>query len=444
LDLLPQGRFELPAAARLDVWAALLGIPEQRICDAVIASVEPFAVTACDRQIAVDIPRCHQYHPLLRTTDGHNRIHAAIKLWLALNPSLRYWQGVHDVCAPLLALGWDNMSFTAVCLTRLVEQYVPHFFTENAMRHRIATFDALLQYHDPQLANHLLRTHECQSDMYAVSWFLTMFAHVLPTEKVFVLWDATFLSSDVELFTLCVAVALVRQHRYHLLNSDFSHGVQILFAAGSGIDTAVIARAAQVIFDASLPLPTPLRSLQAPPNSVWALHPRDLLRAYHSRPSHGPFAGGVVMFIPVAPAGLSSPLSDGSTGTTRWHILGAQSIPFRKAGDSTNADSEMGHGSDDRSTAAGSALAMTPRDVSGVRRSATPSVSLSALTPNKQRAGERSGPAFPSDISQSSSSAADAAGKRAQQGKKGGKGSAAAAGRGLCIAGSGVCGHTSA
>src|SRR5262245_42385144 len=48
-----------------------------------------------DRQIELDIPRCHQYHPLLSSPDGHRKLRRVLKAWVIANQnSLVYWQGM--------------------------------------------------------------------------------------------------------------------------------------------------------------------------------------------------------------------------------------------------------------------------------------------------------------------------------------------------------------
>jgi TBC domain-containing protein kinase-like protein len=54
-----------------------------------------------DRQIDLDIPRCHQYNPLLASPEGHRKLRRLLKAWvLAQQGHQVYWQGpLCDVCA---------------------------------------------------------------------------------------------------------------------------------------------------------------------------------------------------------------------------------------------------------------------------------------------------------------------------------------------------------
>ena len=49
--------------------------------------------TAMDRQIEVDIPRCHQYSELLSSHVAHNKFKRILKAWVVSHPELTYWQG---------------------------------------------------------------------------------------------------------------------------------------------------------------------------------------------------------------------------------------------------------------------------------------------------------------------------------------------------------------
>ena len=47
---------------------------------------------AIDRQIDVDIPRCHQYNHFLSSPTGHEKLRRILKAWVIDHPDLTYWQ----------------------------------------------------------------------------------------------------------------------------------------------------------------------------------------------------------------------------------------------------------------------------------------------------------------------------------------------------------------
>lgn len=88
------------------MWAALLGISGdiQEHYD----RLDKETPTITDRQIEVDIPRCHQYSELLSSSTGHERLQRLLKAWVRDNPHYVYWQGLDSLTAPFLYLNFNN------------------------------------------------------------------------------------------------------------------------------------------------------------------------------------------------------------------------------------------------------------------------------------------------------------------------------------------------
>ena len=61
-----------------------------------------------DHQLAVDIPRCHQYDLYLASPTGHAKFRRILKAWCINNPRLVYWQGLDSVCAPFLIANFND------------------------------------------------------------------------------------------------------------------------------------------------------------------------------------------------------------------------------------------------------------------------------------------------------------------------------------------------
>lgn len=77
----------------------------------------------------MDIVRCHSYHPLVHSRFGQQQLFSLLQAWLLANPSLRYWQGLDSVAAPLLALfapsARPELAFG--CLQRITDVYLRSF-----------------------------------------------------------------------------------------------------------------------------------------------------------------------------------------------------------------------------------------------------------------------------------------------------------------------------
>lgn len=67
----------------------------------------------------------------------------------------------------------------------------------------------------------------CMLQLYAIPWFLTMYAHVFPLHRLFHLWDTLLLGASV--FPLCIGVAILQQLKSRLLTYGFNECI-LLFS----------------------------------------------------------------------------------------------------------------------------------------------------------------------------------------------------------------------
>jgi TBC domain-containing protein kinase-like protein len=54
-----------------------------------------------DRQIDLDVPRCHQYNAALSSSAGHRKLKRILKAWVKYNPDYAYWQGNYRLLSKL-------------------------------------------------------------------------------------------------------------------------------------------------------------------------------------------------------------------------------------------------------------------------------------------------------------------------------------------------------
>ncbi|XP_066912970.1 TBC domain-containing protein kinase-like protein [Clytia hemisphaerica] len=232
--IVKEARIDIPPYVRAKVWAALLNVSGD-IFEA-YDMVDKVSMTATDRQIEVDIPRCHQYDNLLSSPVGHSKLKSVLKAWVVTNaPKLVYWQGLDSLCAPFLKLNFNNEALAFACLSAFVPKYLYHFFLkDNSMviHEYLAVFKQLIAFHDPELFNHLNEIG-FQPELYAIPWFLTMFSHVFPLQKIYHLWDTLLLGSSM--LPLCVGVSILEQFREQLLSFAFNDCI-LLFSDMPGID----------------------------------------------------------------------------------------------------------------------------------------------------------------------------------------------------------------
>ncbi|KAK7819408.1 hypothetical protein U0070_025436 [Myodes glareolus] len=111
-----------------------------------------------DRQIEVDIPRCHQYDELLSSPEGHAKFRRVLKAWVVSHPDLVYWQGLDSLCAPFLYLNFNNEALAYACMSAFIPKYLYNFFLKDnshVIQEYLTVFSQMIAFHDPELSNHL-------------------------------------------------------------------------------------------------------------------------------------------------------------------------------------------------------------------------------------------------------------------------------------------------
>ncbi|CAF1149659.1 unnamed protein product [Adineta ricciae] len=229
-----EARKDIPPLYRAFTWAALLEI-SSNVNDVYNRINKDDIAPAVIRQIEVDIPRCHQYDELLSSPEGHQRMKNVLKAWIASHTNLVYWQGLDSLCAPFVYLNFNNEALAYASLTAFIPKYLNNFFLKDnslIINEYLAVFSHLIAFHHPDLSNRL-ETIGFIPDLYAIPWFLTVFAHVFPLNKIFHLWDMLLLGGSS--FPLCIGVAILTQLKPLLLKADFNECI-LLFSELPEID----------------------------------------------------------------------------------------------------------------------------------------------------------------------------------------------------------------
>jgi TBC domain-containing protein kinase-like protein len=188
-----QSKLDVPPFFRGKIWATLLDIKEPLQIDVNIDDVNSLSSEekTTFRQIDLDVPRCHQYHALLGTPKGQEKLKKLLKTWVLYNKDLSYWQGLDSVAAPFVALHFhdDNMAFS--CLQKFIPKYLKNIFlvdNSSILQENLAIFKQIISFHDPELGYHM-QNIGFLPDLFAIPWLLTLYSHVFPLDKVFHLWD---------------------------------------------------------------------------------------------------------------------------------------------------------------------------------------------------------------------------------------------------------------
>ncbi|XP_054260034.1 TBC domain-containing protein kinase-like protein [Macrosteles quadrilineatus] len=225
--ILKEAHKDIPPLYRGELWSVLLGVVGD--IETVYRDIDKETLTATDRQIEVDIPRCHQYNELLSSREGHRKLKRVLKAWVVSHPQYVYWQGLDSLCAPFLFLNFNNEARAYVCLSAFIPKYLHNFFLKDnsaVIREYLLKFSQLITFHDPVLSKHLQEINFIP-ELFAIPWFLTMFSHVFPLHKIFHLWDKLLLGDAS--FPLYVGLAILQQLRDTLLSSGFNECI-LLFS----------------------------------------------------------------------------------------------------------------------------------------------------------------------------------------------------------------------
>lgn len=191
--IVAEARQDIPPLLRGEVWSCLLGV----LKDNSYEGIDKITATPTDRQIEVDIPRCHQYDELLSSPEGHQKLKRLLKAWVTSHPQYVYWQGLDSLTAPFLYLNFNDegtfapmlvsprlkrhfsrpeRAFSSLCA--FIPKYLHWFFLKDnsqVIKEYLSKFSQLTAFHEPVLANHL---HEINfiPELFAIPWFLTMFS----------------------------------------------------------------------------------------------------------------------------------------------------------------------------------------------------------------------------------------------------------------------------
>uniref|UniRef100_V9KC16 TBC domain-containing protein kinase-like protein n=1 Tax=Callorhinchus milii TaxID=7868 RepID=V9KC16_CALMI len=233
IQIWKEARVDIPPLVRGLAWAALLGVEGD--IQAKYEGIDKDTPIPTDRQIEVDIPRCHQYDELLSSPEGHGKFRRVLKAWVVSHPDLVYWQGLDSLCAPFLYLNFNNEALAYACMSAFIPKYLYNFFLKDnshVIQEYLTVFSQMIAFHDPELSNHLNEIGFIP-DLYAIPWFLTMFTHVFPLHKIFHLWDTLLLGNSS--FPFCIGVAILQQLRVRLLDNGFNECI-LLFSDLPEID----------------------------------------------------------------------------------------------------------------------------------------------------------------------------------------------------------------
>lgn len=138
-------------------------------------------IRSFEDQLQRDIPRSHQYHPVLYSKYGKARLQQLLCAW-SVATKKPYWQGLDSICAVFIA-AFDNASTESIfpLFLRFFEKYFPMYFELDSLddlrRKWSSLFLRVLYFTDSALASHIVSIGFLP-EVFSVSWFLTLFSRM--------------------------------------------------------------------------------------------------------------------------------------------------------------------------------------------------------------------------------------------------------------------------
>ncbi|UMM19121.1 hypothetical protein L5515_014870 [Caenorhabditis briggsae] len=213
---------------RSDVWCTLLDIDETKW--STYLNLDLLAPHSSDRQLEVDIPRCHQYDSFMTTPAVQESLRKVLKGWQIITESDNYvyWQGCDSLATPFLLANMSKPYVAYACFKEFTHRYCYKFYLKDnseVIKEYLGIFYHLVAYIDPVLYKHL-KNNGFDAELFAIPWFLTCFAHELPLSKLVRLWDETMIHGNS--FPLMIALAMLNRLRDKLLSVNFNEMIIII------------------------------------------------------------------------------------------------------------------------------------------------------------------------------------------------------------------------
>lgn len=240
----PPFKGAIPHELRGTVWLLLLRLRSE---DLLAEDPNRFAQTA-RRAVADHNSREQIEKDVQRTRPGLARfkqpaVRGALLRLISLfceRHKVSYVQGLNELLAPfiLLADTGSNPRIAYALFSAFVARFAPWTLETSetrmfeVLKRLFKYFERLLLYHDPELY-WLLDHHAMSPDLYATSWFVTLFSRNFTVESVLALWDLLLLEDD-PLGTSFFAIALLRSKRDTLMEIDESRIPETLMLLTAG------------------------------------------------------------------------------------------------------------------------------------------------------------------------------------------------------------------
>lgn len=176
-------KIAIPDTLRIMLWRKMLEVPYDAKAIFSFLSIENIYPNKnkCIAQIEADIPRCHQYYPLMNSYYGKIKLYELLVSLLNLDKNITYLQGFDSMGTIALAATQFQNDLACVLLHKIILKTVKNFLFQgekNYVKEYLLVFQWILFFAEPLLAKHLMDLG-FYPELYAVSWILNLFSSLI-------------------------------------------------------------------------------------------------------------------------------------------------------------------------------------------------------------------------------------------------------------------------
>lgn len=195
------------------------------------------------REIHKDVIRTRPELQFFLEADGARRdaMKRILFVYAKLNPGVRYVQGMNEVLGTLFYVFasdadelWSEHAEpdSFFCFTNLLAEMRDVYIhsldnSDSGLNGKIGKLNDLLHQHDPELWLHL-NVHQLNPAFYSLRWITTLLAREFDMIDTLRLWDSIFAERSRTEFLCYFCLAMLREQRNVLLQSDFCRCLDLL------------------------------------------------------------------------------------------------------------------------------------------------------------------------------------------------------------------------
>ncbi|KAI9312451.1 rab-GTPase-TBC domain-containing protein [Dichotomocladium elegans] len=214
----------IPDAIRGTVWQLLVKAKDNKLETTYMELLKQESVY--EKAILRDLPRTFPENDYFKAKDGRDALFNVAKAYSIYDKDVGYCQGILYLTAPLLLNMPEEEAFCVLVQMMYQFDLRGHFTAQPDMLSvRLYQLTNLVSDQLPHIHRHF-EFQGVHANMYASSWFVSLFAQRLPLNVVFRIYDA-FLSEGLNTI-FRVALALLDQNQATILALEYDHLLRFL------------------------------------------------------------------------------------------------------------------------------------------------------------------------------------------------------------------------